>query len=107
MIPVFISQAFSIDLGVGQVLLIAVLGLLATIAAIGSIGTYVFLLSVVCNPLGLPVEPAILIGLGVTSLLNPLIAAIQAVFGCGVTTLLVKKSGDRGPVDPTSQPDCD
>ena len=106
MIPVFISQAFNIDLGMGQYLLMATLGVLATIAAIGSIGTYVFLLSIVCTPLGLPVEPAILIGLGVASLLNPLIAAIQAVFGCGVTTLLVKKSDGRGAEDPAMQPEC-
>ena len=106
MIPVFISQAFSIDLGPGQYLLLAVLALLATIAAIGSIGTYVFLLPIICAPLGLPVEPAILIGLGVASLLNPLIAAIQAVFGCGVTTMLVKKSDGPERGEPALQPDC-
>lgn len=106
MIPVFISQAFSIDLGISQYLLIAVLGILATIAAIGSIGTYVFLLAIICTPLGLPVEPAILIGLGVASLLNPLIAAIQAVFGCGLTTLLVKKTHTSKQDGPALQPDC-
>lgn len=106
MIPVFISQAFDIDLNLGQYLLMALMAMLATIAAIGSIGTYVFLLPIVCTPLGLPVEPAILIGMGVTSLLNPLIAAIQAVFGCGVTTMLVEKSEGTQYADSVLQPEC-
>ena len=89
--PVFVGQAFRVDFTLWQYLAIACLAILSTVAATGSIGmSYVLLLSIVCGPLGLPPEPAILVGMAAVSLLGPLMAGIQALFGCGVTTLVVE-----------------
>ena len=53
--------------------------------------SYVMLLSIVCGPLGLPLEPAILVGLALMAIMDPLIFAIQVIFGCGLTSILVEK----------------
>ena len=94
MVPIFIGQAFGIEFTLIQYMVILLMSALATLAAIGGIGTHVFLLPIVCTPLGLPLDPAILIGLAISSVLNPLFAAVQAIIGCGVTTLLVEKTGE-------------
>jgi len=110
MTAVFIAQAFGVDLSIGQYLGVVLLGVMATVAAIGTIGmAFVLLLSIVCGPLGLPLEPAILVGMAVVSIIDPLLSAVQALFACGVTTLLVDDSdntvGEENLEELVSQPE--
>jgi len=89
--PVFIGQVFQVDFSLGQYCFIVLGALLSAVAAIGTIGmSYVLLLSIVCGPLGLPLEPAVLVGMALVAIIDPLISAVQALFGCGMTTVLVE-----------------
>ncbi len=90
--PVFVGQAFGVSFTPGQYLAIALLALLCVVSAIGTIGlSYVLLLAIVCGPLGLPLEPAVVVGMAAVSIVDPIISGVQALFGCGVATLVVDK----------------
>ncbi|MEF3697359.1 cation:dicarboxylate symporter family transporter [Desulfolutivibrio sp.] len=91
--PVFVGQAFGVSFTPGQYLAIAVLALLCVVSAIGTIGlSYVLLLAIICGPLGLPLEPAVVVGMAAVSIVDPIISGVQALFGCGVATLVVDKA---------------
>ena len=95
MTPVFIAQVFGVELSLFHYVAIGMLAVLATLAAIGTVGmAYVMLLSIVCVPLGLPVDPAVLVGLAAVSIAGPFMAGVQAVFGCGVSALLAGSDRD-------------
>jgi proton glutamate symport protein len=87
--PVFVGQAFGVSFTPGQYVAIAFLALLCVVSAIGTIGlSYVLLLAIVCGPLGLPLEPAVVVGMAAVSIVDPIISGVQALFGCGVATLV-------------------
>ncbi|NDY57252.1 cation:dicarboxylase symporter family transporter [Desulfovibrio sulfodismutans] len=91
--PVFVGQAFGVSFTPGQYIAIAFLALLCVVSAIGTIGlSYVLLLAIVCGPLGLPLEPAVVVGMAAVSIVDPIISGVQALFGCGVATLVVDKA---------------
>lgn len=91
--PVFVGQAFGVSFTPGQYLAIAFLALLCVVSAIGTIGlSYVLLLAIVCGPLGLPLEPAVVVGMAAVSIVDPIISGVQALFGCGVATLVADKA---------------
>lgn len=93
LMPVFIGQVFGVTFSLGQYLFIVMGAMLSTFAAVGTIGlSYVMLLAIVCTPLGLPLEPAVLAGTALVALLDPAMSAIQALFGCGMTAMIVDKS---------------
>ena len=97
LMPVFIGQVFGVTFSFGQYLFIVVGAMLSTFAAVGTIGlSYVMLLAIVCTPLGLPLEPAVLAGTALVALLDPAMSAIQALFGCGMTAVLVDKPARHG-----------
>ncbi|QLA20345.1 cation:dicarboxylate symporter family transporter [Desulfolutivibrio sulfoxidireducens] len=91
--PVFVGQAFGVSFTPGQYIAIAFLALLCVVSAIGTIGlSYVLLLAIICGPLGLPLEPAVVVGMAAVSIVDPIISGVQALFGCGVATLVVDKA---------------
>ncbi len=91
--PVFVGQAFGVVFTPWQYLAIALLAMLCVVSAIGTIGlSYVLLLSIICGPLGLPLEPAVVVGMAAVSIVDPIISGVQALFGCGVATLVVDKA---------------
>jgi Na+/H+-dicarboxylate symporter/ABC-type amino acid transport substrate-binding protein len=91
--PVFVGQAFGVAFTPGQYLAIAFLALLCVVSAIGTIGlSYVLLLAIVCGPLGLPLEPAVVVGMAAVSIVDPIISGVQALFGCGVATLVADRA---------------
>jgi|GEM_PF-125104 len=92
--PVFVGQAFGVAFTPGQYIAIAFLALLCVVSAIGTIGlSYVLLLAIICGPLGLPLEPAVVVGMAAVSIVDPIISGVQALFGCGVATLVADKAG--------------
>lgn len=96
--PLFIGQVFGVEFTLGQYGFILLGAVLSTVASIGTIGlSFVTLLSIVCVPLGLPLEPAMLVGLALVAITDPLISASQVIFGCGVTTLLVEDQAEPAP----------
>jgi proton glutamate symport protein len=96
-IPVFIAQVFGIDLTLFQYLSIAVLAVLVTLASMGSIGlSHILLFSIICRPLGLPLEPTILVGMAVFSIIDPLASGNQTFFSCGTTAWLAAKPVKNG-----------
>lgn len=103
-IPIFIGQVFGVEFTLFQMAGIVLGAVLCTVAAIGTIGmSYVLLLSIVCTPLGLPLEPAVMVGMAVVAVLDPLMSAIQALFGCGLTALMVEKK-EQEPAYPDASP---
>ncbi|MDQ7831324.1 MAG: cation:dicarboxylase symporter family transporter [Desulfovibrionaceae bacterium] len=91
--PIFVGQAFGVSFTPGQYIAIAFLALLCVVSAIGTIGlSYVLLLAIVCGPLGLPLEPAVVVGMAAVSIVDPIISGVQALFGCGVATLVADKA---------------
>ncbi len=95
--PVFIAQVFGIDLTLSQYLVMALLAVLCAIASIGSVGVSAILLfSLICGPFGLPLEPTILVGLAIMSVLGPFMAGNQAFFSCGLTAWLAAKPVENG-----------
>jgi len=98
--PVFIAQAFGIDLTIGQYLGIAILAVLCTFASIGSVGySCILLFAIICGPLGLPLEPTILVGIATISVFDPFLSANQAFFSCGMTAWLAAKPLKSGMHD--------
>jgi len=90
--PVFVGQAFGVSFTPGQYVAIAFLALLCVVSAIGTIGlSYVLLLAIICGPLGLPLEPAVVVGMAAVSIVDPIISGVQALFGCGVATLVADR----------------
>ncbi len=88
--PVFIGQVFQVHFTLGQYAFIVLGAVLSTTASAGTIGmSFVLLLSIVCGPLGLPLEPAVMVGMALIAIIDPLNSAVQAMFGCGMASVLV------------------
>ena len=63
---------------------------LSAVAATGALAmSHVLLLPIICEPLGLPVEPAILVGYALLTVMSPFSAAVQTVFSSGLTAMVV------------------
>jgi proton glutamate symport protein len=97
MVSVFIAQVFGMDLTISQYIGIALLSVLCSIASIGGVGySCVLVFSIICGPLGLPLEPTILVALATVSILAPLMSGNQAFFSCGITAWMAAKSVKNG-----------
>ena len=63
---------------------------LSAVAATGALAmSHVLLLPIICEPLGLPVEPPILVGYALLTVMSPFSAAVQTVFSSGLTAMVV------------------
>ena len=94
--PVFVGQVFQVNFTLGQCVFIVLGAVLSSLASAGNIGmSFVLLLSIVCGPLGLPLEPAVMVGMALVALVAPLITGVQILFGCGLTSVMVEKVDKR------------
>ncbi len=90
---VFISQAFSIDLTLGDYLSVIVTATLASIGTAGVPGVGLIMLAMVLQQVGLPVEGIALI-MGVDRLLDMVRTAVNVTGDCAVTCVVARSEGE-------------
>ncbi|WP_146164882.1 cation:dicarboxylase symporter family transporter, partial [Desulfonatronum sp. SC1] len=90
LVPIFIGQVFQVEFTLAQYAFIVFGAALSAVAATGALAmSHVLLLPIICDPLGLPVEPAILVGYALLTVMTPFSAAVQTLFSSGLTALVV------------------
>ncbi|MFW6037462.1 MAG: cation:dicarboxylate symporter family transporter [Desulfonatronovibrio sp.] len=90
LIPIFIGQVFQVEFTIAHYAFIVFGAALSALAATGSLAmSHVLLLPIICDPLGLPVEPAILVGYALLTIMSPFSAAVQTLFSSGLTAMVV------------------
>ena len=89
---VFIAQAYGIELGLSQYLMVIVTATLASIGTAGVPGVGMIMLSMVLTQVGLPVEGIALV-LGVDRILDMLRTAVNITGDAMVATLVAKSEG--------------
>ncbi len=95
LIPVFIGQVFGVDFTVSQYLFMIFGAVLSALAATGAMAmTHVLLLPIICEPLGLPVEPAVIAGYALLTIMSPFSAAVQTLFSSGLASLIAVNRSD-------------
>ncbi len=90
LVPIFIGQVFQVEFTLAHYAFIVFGAALSALAATGALAmSHVLLLPIICDPLGLPAEPAILVGYALLTIMSPLSAAVQTLFSSGLTAMVV------------------
>ncbi|MGB1272326.1 MAG: dicarboxylate/amino acid:cation symporter, partial [Endozoicomonas sp.] len=89
---VFISQAFGIELGLGDYLAVILTATLASIGTAGVPGVGMVMLAMVLQQVGLPLEGIALI-MGVDRLLDMVRTAVNVTGDCAVSCIVAKSEG--------------
>jgi proton glutamate symport protein len=93
LVPIFIGQVFQVEFTLAHYAFIVFGAALSALAATGALAmSHVLLLPIICDPLGLPVEPAILVGYALLTIMSPLSAAVQTLFSSGLTAMTVSNN---------------
>ncbi|WP_281646563.1 dicarboxylate/amino acid:cation symporter [Parendozoicomonas sp. Alg238-R29] len=90
---VFISQAFGIELGMGDYLTVILTATLASVGTAGVPGVGLVMLAMVLQQVGLPLEGIALI-MGVDRLLDMVRTAVNITGDCAVTCIVAKSEGE-------------
>ena len=90
---VFISQAFGIELGLGDYLTVILTATLASVGTAGVPGVGLVMLAMVLQQVGLPLEGIALI-MGVDRLLDMVRTAVNITGDCAVTCVVAKSEGE-------------
>ncbi len=90
---VFISQAFSIDLTLGDYIMVIMTATLASIGTAGVPGVGLIMLAMVLQQVGLPLE-GIAVIMGVDRLLDMVRTAVNVTGDCAVTCIVAKSEGE-------------
>lgn len=102
LVPIFIGQVFQVEFTLAQYTFIVFGAALSALAATGALAmSHVLLLPIICDPLGLPVEPALLVGYALLTVMSPFSAAVQTVFSSGLTALVV--AGQTAPTESVNE----
>ena len=101
---VFISQAFGIELGLNDYLMVIMTATLASIGTAGVPGVGLIMLAMVLQQVGLPLEGIALI-MGVDRLLDMVRSAVNVTGDCTVTCIVAKSEGAMN-VDIFNDPDA-
>ena len=92
---IFFAQLYNLPLGPGSYGVILFGTVLAALASAGAPGAATIgMLSLVFNPLGLPVEAAIALMLAVDPLIDPIITLVNVHTNCTCTALIAKPVED-------------
>lgn len=93
LVPIFIGQVFQVEFTIAHYAFIVFGAALSALAATGALAmSHVLLLPIICDPLGLPVEPAILVGYALLTIMSPLSAAVQTLFSSGLSAMVVSNN---------------
>ncbi len=101
---VFISQAFGIDLGLGDYLTVILTATMASVGTAGVPGVGLVMLAMVLQQVGLPLEGVALI-MGVDRLLDMVRTAVNISGDCAITCIIAKHEGELN-MDVYNDPDA-
>ena len=94
---VFIAGLYGIDLGLNSMIIIVLGSALAGMAATGAPGVAsIAMIAIVLEPLGLPVEAAIILLLAIDPILDPVLTLVNVHSNCAAATLIVEKPQSGG-----------